>query len=798
MLVELVVLIGFPNIRDTIPAGATSVNTAGVTSPALISIDPTTAPNDLDTPVVITGSDLVNISAVYLGETQLTQVGWVSSTTLNATVPWGMDAGIYTLKVVNQDGGEALLADAFTVTEGIGQWNGGELYGGCGSKILLKPGDPNTMYVVAESVGLFRSRDAGETWKIVSADMFTVAELVTYPDPDPDTVHDHTSWLYSPRGGLHRSEDEGDTWTLLFDTWPEELERSIGQGGVYISPHTAGKLFYSSRDVGYPMPYPVIQGLITSDDDGETWTEVLDLAGVPVSDLDFHPTDPMKMVLATSDGDVYQSTDGGVNWDLVPSQPSINAIRIITYNPFNGNEVWVAADLSVGAAGIYKSNSDFSSWQNVTPEMEKFVSSIKFTGANTVYLAEYYNNIFKSEDGGLTWQSFGGALYKTTVCCDLVFPDLVNFPQTVYIGDAAYGIKKSTDGGLTWQVKNQGLTALYADDLSASPTFPQRIYGVFRYFAGIYRSADGATSWNYFPIPHTYGVGQVREDPHDPQRVYAAGPAFYVSENGGQDWMTYSWGTISGAPYAMEPDPFQSGRLLAGLRYGNAGEYIWGQLLVSEDHGQSWDPITVAETDPLYWITDIAYHPDIPGLVYLSTDGSGLYRSIDYGENWERIDDRNLPDMEHVSMISIATHPQPTLIVGSYRSLDGGDTWEAGAVPPAGAVTCMTFLGEDSTRLYAGTWYGLFLARDGGQTWKSWVPAAGALGSLHITDMDEVLSGGRSILYASTTGGVTGSSIVSVITPSGSLIAEINITKAGVYRYVRGTAYTLFLPSIQH
>ena len=75
------------------------------------AIDPATAYNDLDTTVTITGGDFATGGgtppAVPLGATALTNVTFVSATTLTATVPWGMDPGTYDLTVTNPDGGTA-------------------------------------------------------------------------------------------------------------------------------------------------------------------------------------------------------------------------------------------------------------------------------------------------------------------------------------------------------------------------------------------------------------------------------------------------------------------------------------------------------------------------------------------------------------------------------------------------------------------------------------------------------------------------------------------------------------------
>ena len=102
-------------------AGASSGNFASswaTVAPTVSAIDPVSGANDIDTSVTITGADFVATPTVSLGSTALTNVTWVNSTTLTATVPWGMDPGAYTLTVVNPDGGSVTLPSAFTVTSG--------------------------------------------------------------------------------------------------------------------------------------------------------------------------------------------------------------------------------------------------------------------------------------------------------------------------------------------------------------------------------------------------------------------------------------------------------------------------------------------------------------------------------------------------------------------------------------------------------------------------------------------------------------------------------------------------------
>jgi hypothetical protein len=79
-------------------------------TPIVTSMQPSSAPNDVDTPVFISGTGFVAMLSgtlvmtsplVYLGPTGLEDVTWVNSTTLSGIVPWGLGPGVYTLTAVN-------------------------------------------------------------------------------------------------------------------------------------------------------------------------------------------------------------------------------------------------------------------------------------------------------------------------------------------------------------------------------------------------------------------------------------------------------------------------------------------------------------------------------------------------------------------------------------------------------------------------------------------------------------------------------------------------------------------------
>jgi len=89
-------------------------NEPQVLTPTLVALSPSEAPNNLDATLTLTGTnfravlsgtEVLTAPAVSLDGFALPAVGWISSTALTATVPWGLDAGVYTVTVTNPDGG---------------------------------------------------------------------------------------------------------------------------------------------------------------------------------------------------------------------------------------------------------------------------------------------------------------------------------------------------------------------------------------------------------------------------------------------------------------------------------------------------------------------------------------------------------------------------------------------------------------------------------------------------------------------------------------------------------------------
>ena len=171
-------------------------------------------------------------------------MAWIDSTTVTATVPWGRRNpwGVYEFTVVNPDGGTGSLTSASRLRAGIGQWNGGNSSAEQVCRILMKPGDSNTLYALANGInGLFRVRDAGEHWTYICGNV-AIGNGEFAIDPL------HPTWLYGfAQMVFVRSEDEGVTWTTVMpNTWPDGRPPVSPQ--VYVSPYDPQVLFVSASE----------------------------------------------------------------------------------------------------------------------------------------------------------------------------------------------------------------------------------------------------------------------------------------------------------------------------------------------------------------------------------------------------------------------------------------------------------------------------------------------------------------------------------------------------------------------
>ena len=334
---------------------------------------------------------------------------------------------------------------------------------------------------------------------------------------------------------------------------------------------------------------------------GNTWTPVFDSVHVAsIGAVAVAPSEPNTVYVGTGDlsgwsftpgKGVYKSTDGGKTWGNIGLRTSQYVGGIIVM-PRDANIVLVAAQGPRGAGpGAGRSNAPAPN----NPSVER--------------------GVYRTTDGGRSWTRVLPA-DGSTGASDIYYD--YSDPSTVFAllgaGQAAAGttgIFKSADGGVTWQpIPGRGLPdgARIASFAVASGTHGRRLYAVAgaggRGGSGraLYRSDDGGDTWTFGTRQLASAGGKIYADPQNPDVMYLTGTSIYRSTNGGRS-VTSFWGAPSGAdPRFMWIDPTNAKRMLIGVDQGAA---------ITVDGGATFTPYYGLVNGQFYRVAtdyDFPYH----------------------------------------------------------------------------------------------------------------------------------------------------------------------------------------------
>jgi uncharacterized repeat protein (TIGR01451 family) len=295
--------------------------------------------------------------------------------------------------------------------------------------------------------------------------------------------------------------------------------------------------------------------------------EVTDIA------IDPRNTTDQVIYIATNDGGIWKSTDGGTSWtpktDFMPSL-SMGAVAL---DPSNPSIVYAGTgnffnNGFFNAIGIYRSGDSGETWTSINPGNifnNIGINRIVVPTPNTV-LVGTNNGLYRSSNGGL---SFGVPFFAGSFISDLKLDTASSL--TVYAAVQRRGIFRSTDGGATFPA---------SDNLFNNPGAPtagtyfnvhfdqstlldnQTLYATVEFDSTtlkLFKSTNGGASWTQmmasglsgfqFGYDDTVGV-----DPQDPSRLYIGLVLLFRSTDGGGSF-TYVLGPVHPDFHAIALSP---------------------------------------------------------------------------------------------------------------------------------------------------------------------------------------------------------------------------------------------------
>ena len=328
-------------------------------------------------------------------------------------------------------------------------------------------------------------------------------------------------------------------------------------------------------------------------------------------------------------------------------------------------------------------------------------------------------------------------------------------PMTFYFGACAGGVWKTTDGGTYWQNVSDGyLQTSAVGALAVADSDPNVVYagmgeccirGDVSHGDGVYRSTDGGRAWQHLGLSETRYIARVRVHPSDPDTVYvaalgdiyqdSAARGVYRSRDSGRSWqqVLFHDGATGAIDLSMDPNNprilyaalWQTRRTPWGLVSGGPGS----TLLMSTDSGDTWTDLAGRPGFPttLKGRIGVAVSPARAGrawaIIEAAEEKSGIYRSDDWGEHWERVSDDRDVQGRRWYYHHIFAHPTEANTVYSmsgraYRSTDGGRTWTEMPTPHADNHD-LWIDPRHPERMIQGNDGGANVSFNAGQTWSS-------------------------------------------------------------------------------
>jgi len=650
----------------------------------------------------------------------------------------------------------------------------GPARGGRVTTVTGVPSQPKTFYMGVASGGLFRTTDSGVTWTAITDGKVPLGSTgsVAVADSDPNVIYlgtgsDGVRSNVSTGRGMYKSTDAGQTWKFI------GLYNAGQIGAVRIHPTNPDIVWVAANGDAFKPNDE--RGVFKTTDGGQTWRKVLFISnGIGAMDLELQPNNPnvvyawmsrlerkpWTIISGAREGGFYKSSDGGEHFTKISNGLPSELIgkANLTVTNANPNRIYALVEAKPGG-GLYRSEDAGQTWALINSSGALIQRPFYYTtlgadpsNADVVYAGA--EGFFKSTDAGKTF-----TLVRTPHGDN---HDIWINPKDsqIMIQSNDGGANVSTDGGRTWSSQmNQPTAEIYG--IWVDNQFPYKLYGAQQDNTTLIISSQAepfsTTDWRTGPGCET---GPIMPHPSNPDIVYGSCKGQYGVMNlkTGQEKSYWIGGqSLYGNPASdliyrmqrvspMATSPHDPDVLYYGSQYvhrtrdkGVTWERISPDLTAHPAccQGASGEPITRDITGEEFYSTlyAITESPLEKGVIWTGSNDGPFYVTRDNGKRWTNVTPKDLPPGGRVQFIEASPHRKGSAYFAVYRWLlgdyepyiyltnDYGSTWTRLTSGKNGipADWPTRVLREDPDReglLYAGTEFGMFISFDNGAHWQ--------------------------------------------------------------------------------
>jgi photosystem II stability/assembly factor-like uncharacterized protein len=606
-----------------------------------------------------------------------------------------------------------------------GVWSTSGPLGGNVYCLVNDPSRPSTLYA-GTSQGVFRSDDAGSSWRISGVGI--PAARVQTIAIDPTTTSTLYAGTLTPSGvqsvGIFKSTDGGATWAAI--------NEGLSDPFIGVTPLDVAALAIDPSHPGTIVAGTIDSEIFRSTDGGLSWQPET-FGGFNVSlqvlGLQFDPSNSATVYTASSEG-LLKSGDNGVSWVVYGTTVPLFALAIDPSSPqtlYAGNAAGLGMLKSTdGGAHWLFANTGLPVLQDAAGKYSPLVVALSVDPGNTstVYAGTYGSGLFESANRAGSWAASSSGIRNTYVSALALAPENGQ-SSTLYAGTLGGGVFQSSDGAQSWTAANAGLDASIVGALVLDPAAPDTLYAGTS--DGVAKSGDGGQSWQAinagFPVS---AVSALVLAPGSPGTLFAGtlGGGLLKSSDGGANWSASTQGLAELYISSIAIDPTAPATLYAGTAHPYDGSHS-ERVFKSTNGGGAWTQTSLDASG--FSVGYIAVNPAGAAQVIAGSHGAvGYFQSLDAGKNWSTI----ASDSSCGGINGFLFDPSGTTFYiagtsGVCRSSDGGKTWQVSAVGGSLSVEALLLDPSSPSTLYAGTSMngvgggGVFRSRDGGQTWEA-------------------------------------------------------------------------------